>query len=390
MTSADAPPVRALTTVAQASMVAFGIVMAIVGAIVPALTDRLAFTLGEVGTLFLAMNAAMLVASLTLGLVVDRFGLKPALSAGAGLVAVGLLLIGRADRYADLLPAVACLGFGGGLLNGGANTLVADLHADEARKAAALNRLGVFFGFGALLMPFSLGALTAALGVGGLLVAAALACGVTGLAAALLRFPPPKQAQGWPLGQMPRFLRMPFVVAIAFLLFLQSGNEFALGGYISSFLTGELRVTLTRSSYALAAYWAAIMVGRMVVSGVLSRVPGGLVVLGSAASAALGALVLAWAPTPVAAIAGAVFTGLALAGIFPTVLGLAAARFQEHSGTVFGILFTIALSGGMTIPWLAGHLADAAGLRWVFVLVAANFAGVALLSVAARKVGQEA
>jgi fucose permease len=67
------------------------------------------------------------------------------------------------------------------------------------------------------------------------------------------------------------------------------------------------------------------------------------------------------------------------------VLGLAGARFPAHSGTVFGILFTVALAGGMTIPWMAGHLADAAGLRWVFVLAAINFVAVALLNIIARR-----
>jgi fucose permease len=52
---------------------------------------------------------------------------------------------------------------------------------------------------------------------------------------------------------------------------------------------------------------------------------------------------------------------------------------------VFGILFTMALTGGMTIPWIAGHLADAAGVRAVFGLAAANFVAVALLSMAARR-----
>ena len=77
------------------------------------------------------------VASLVLGLVMDRFGLKAPLAAGAALVAAGLALIGGADRFMLLLPAVACLGFGGGAVNGGANTLVADLHDDARRKAAA-------------------------------------------------------------------------------------------------------------------------------------------------------------------------------------------------------------------------------------------------------------
>lgn len=384
------PTARAgvLGALAQAGMFVFGIVMAIVGAVVPTLSEHLALSLGNVGTLFLVMNFAMLVASLVLGLVMDRLGLKAPLVAGAALVASGLALIGSADRFALLLPAVACLGFGGGAVNGGANTLVADLHDDARRKAAALNLLGVFFGFGALLLPFSMGALTSALGVAGLLYTAALLCVTVSAVAAVLRFPAPKQRHGWPLAQMPRFLRMPIVLAFGFLLFFESGNEFALGGYISTFLARDLGVSVAAASYCLAAYWAAIMGVRIVLSRVLLHASAPTVVLASAVLSAGGALVLGLSATPAMAVAGAVVTGLALGGIFPTVLGLAGARFEEHSGTVFGILFTIALCGGMTIPWVAGHLAELAGLRAAFALVSANFVAVAILSLVAERVGR--
>jgi MFS family permease len=109
------------------------------------------------------------------------------------------------------------------------------------------------------------------------------------------------------------------------------------------------------------------------------------VVVASALLGAVGAAVTGLAPGPVAAIAGALLTAVALAGVFPSALGCVGARFEEHSGTVFGILFTAALCGGMTIPWLAGHLAEAAGLRWVFGLAAANSVAVAAAMLLARR-----
>ncbi|HEY8535912.1 MAG TPA: MFS transporter, partial [Vicinamibacterales bacterium] len=220
MTTTSAPPiaVRPLGAVARAGMFVFGIVMALVGAIVPPLSERLSIEVADVGTLFLAMNFAMLVASLVLGLIVDRFGLKLPLACGAALVGAALVLIGRALEYSQLIPAVVALGFGGGLVNGSANTLVADLHDDERRKAAALNLLGMFFGFGALFLPFSIGALTSRFGLVPLLLAAAALCLATALAAAALAFPPPKQRQGWPLARMPQFLGMPIVLLLALLL----------------------------------------------------------------------------------------------------------------------------------------------------------------------------
>jgi fucose permease len=372
--------------VAFAAMLVFGIVIALLGAVMPVLSGRLSLGLGDVGTLFLVMNGAMLLASLLVGPLMDRYGMKMPLSVGIVLAGGSLAAVPGASSLRSLLAAVACLGFGGGVINAAANTLVADLHDDPGEKGAALNLLGVFYGIGALLLPFSIGVLLARVGLAPLLLAAATLCLATAVAALALPFPAAKQGHRLPLTEVSRLIRRPFVLALAFLLFFESGNEFMLGGYFSTFLAQALATPVARASYLLAGYWAAIMVGRLVLSrGLLRRTgPHGAVLLG-AAGAAIGALIVATAPSASVAVAGMILTGLALAGNFPTVLGIAGARFPDHSGTVFGILFTVALTGGMTMPWLAGHLAAWAGLRLVFVLVAANFAAIAALNAAARR-----
>jgi fucose permease len=374
-----------LEGIAYAGMFVFGIVMALLGAVMPILSEKLSLGLGDVGTLFLVTNAAMLAASLLSGPAMDRLGLKAPLGGGVLLVMVALLAIARASRSTDLFVAVAMLGFGGGAVNASANTLVADLHENPEVKASRLNLLGVFFGFGALFLPFSIGALLSTAGLGGLLTASAALCAAAGLLALVVTFPAPKQAQGWALADMRRFVRLPLVLALAFLLFFQSGNEFVLGGYFASFLAQELAVPIGTASYLLAAYWASIMVSRFMLSRVLPNVGAHRVVLVGALLAAAGAVTVSAAQGTSLATAAIVLTGLALAGIFPTVLGVAGAAFQSHSGTVFGILFTVALTGGMTMPWLAGHLAESTGLRSVFLLAAVNFIAVAVLNGVARR-----
>lgn len=383
-----APAVRRagiLDAIAYAGMFVFGIVMALLGAVMPLLTERLSLGLDDAGTLFLVTNAMMLAASLVVGPAMDRFGMKAPLALGAIAVAVALLGIARAARFGDLLPAVALLGFGGGALNASTNTLVADLHDDPQAKAAALNVLGVFFGFGALFLPFSLGVLLSRAGLPGVLAGAAGLCALTGALALALRFPAPKQAHGWPLARVGSFVRTPLVLALACLLFFQSGNEFVLGGYFATFATRELAMPIASASYLLAAYWAAIMISRLTLSRAVLRFGADRIVLGGALLAAAGAVGVAVAQTPAVAVAAILLTGFALAGIFPTVLGIAGTAFRQHSGTVFGILFTVALTGGMTMPWIAGHLAERAGMRTVFLLGAANFLAIAGLSALARR-----
>jgi len=250
-------------------MFIFGIVMALLGTILPVLSARLEFQVSSIGTLFLVMNFAMLASSLLLGVAMDRFGMKPPLAAGPLLVAVSLVMILRADTFAALISAAVLLGIGGGALNGATNTLVADLHDEPKRKSSALNVLGVFFGFGALFLPFTVGALLSALGLERLLLFAAVLCIAAGVFSVALRFPLPKQRQQVPFAAMPRFLRSPLVMFAAALLFFQSGVEFTLGGYIATYLTNAMGLAVSSASFVLAAYWAALMVSRIALSRML-------------------------------------------------------------------------------------------------------------------------
>jgi MFS transporter, FHS family, glucose/mannose:H+ symporter len=380
MSNAEARHIRLLSASACAGLFVFGIVMALLGAILPSLADRLQFALADIGTLFLVMNFAMLVCSLALGLAIDRFGMKPPLTAGPLLVAAALVLIVRAQDLSGLFPAVALLGIGGGAVNGAANTLVADLHDDPKRKGGALNLLGVFFGLGALFLPFAIGALLARYSLSTLLAASAVLCATAGIFSLCLRYPPPKQAHRLPIGDMPRFLRSPLVLIFACLLFLESRVEFTLGGFISSYMTHDMAVTsVSAASWVLAGYWLALILSRMVLSRIALGTDPFRILLFCASGACVGAGITAVAPSWVVAALGIWLTGWSLAGIYPTVLGIVGARFQAHSGTVFGMLFAIALTGGMMVPWVSGQIAGGLGLRWVFGLLACSFTGILVL-----------
>lgn len=272
-------------------------------------------------------------------------------------------------------------------MNGATNTLVADLHDDPHRKSAALNVLGVFFGFGALFLPFTIGALLSWFSVGSLLLAAAALCALAGVFAAALAFPAPKQGHTLPVADMPRFLRSPLVLAFAFLLFFESGVEFTLGGFISTYLTHDMAVTsVSAASWILAGYWASMMISRAVLSRIALGSDSYRILLFCSLGACAGAVLAAVAPSAGVSAFAIVLSGWSLAGIFPTALGIAGARFKSHSGTVFGILFTVALAGGMTLPWLAGQIGGAVGLRWVFGMIAASFAAILGLSRVAAQV----
>lgn len=259
---------------------------------------------------------------------------------------------------------------------------MADLHHNARRKNAALNLLGVFFGFGALFVPFTMGSLLASLGMRNILYAGALLILLPVALSLSLRFPPPQQAGAFRFAEVLPLLRQPLLLAFGLLLFFESGNEFTLGGYISSYLSGELGFSLSHASYALAGYWAAIMLARLVLGRVLLHVPGQALIRWSALGAGFCLVALSITHSSAAGIVLVMLLGTVIAAIFPTTLGLAGARYPEHSGTVFGALIGIALAGGMTVPWITGQVAAADSLRTALWIPAAGaFAIFALLCV---------
>ena len=371
-----------LTRAAYSGMFFFGVVMAVLGAVLPVLTGQVHLDLRQTGNLFLAMNFAMLASGLVVGPFMDRFGKKLVLIAGPVFVAAALALIAGVTSYPTLITSVVLLGLGGGALNSATNTLVADLHSDPRAKSSALNLLGVFFGFGALFLPFVIGSLVKTLGLAAILYVTMALSIIPAILFTALAFPPPRHEKGLAAREVGGLARNRLVLLLGFLLFFESGNEFIMGGYTSSYLTREMHTSISAASYLLAVYWGAIMVGRLISSRlVLRRKPSSLI-LASAAAAAAGVAILLAAPSPFIAGAGIAIVGLSFASIYPVTLGFAGSRFEAYSGSVFGILFAIALVGGMTLPWAVGQLAQIHGLRAALAIVIGDCVMIFLLQMA--------
>jgi fucose permease len=319
------------------------------------------------------------VTTLTVGPLLDRFGHKPPLLIAPLFVAAALVLVAQVSTFTGLIAAVVLLGIGGGALNQVTNTLVADLYSDVRAKSAALNLLGVFFGIGALFIPFTVGAALHTLGLAPILYLAMALSLLPVVLSLPFAFPAPHHREGVSAGRMLQLARQPLVLAFSFLLFFESGNEFILGGYVTTYLTGDLRATVSTASYLLAAYWGSLMLGRIILSRVALRSAGGTLVRASALGVAIGMAWLLAIHSVTLALFCVILMGFSIAAIFPTVLGLAGARYPSHSGTVFGILIGIALTGGMTMPWLAGRIAGVWSIRRALFLVVLNALAIFIL-----------
>lgn len=374
-TAADRFPALTLSIFAGAFV--FGIVMSSLGSLLPALFGAIGFEKLDAGRLFLFMNLGMLVSSLLFGPICDRFGFRATLLASTLLIAAGFLSLSAAGSYGTVLLALAMLGFGGGALNGGTNALLNDISPD--RRGSALNLLGIFFGFGALFTPFLIGSLLEKLGLRHILYCLVLLTMAPFILFLAARFPPAKHEGGFSWLECRKVLQSPLLFLFGFLLFFESGNEFTMGGWISTYLGDRLAVDPRFAAYILAGYWTAIMVGRFAVSRLGSRISSSLLVIASALLALSASIGLISSGSAAAAAVSALLIGLGFAAIFPTTLAQAGTAFADYSGTAFSIIFAMALSGGMSAPWLVGRIAQNYGVGAGFWVTVVSCAAIALL-----------
>src|SRR4051794_6373629 len=193
---------RALFVIAAIGLTTFGIVLTTLGAVLPSVIERFDIGKTAAGSLLLLNTFGIVVGSLVFGPVVDRWGYKEMLLVATAIVVVGLEAIAVAPSMGWLRVAVIFSGFGGGMINGGTNALVADTSTEG--RTAGLSKLAVFFGVGAVGMPLVLGILLGRYSYAAILAGIAALGIVPLVATAVTRFPSPKHAQGFPLASARR------------------------------------------------------------------------------------------------------------------------------------------------------------------------------------------
>lgn len=370
---------RVLFGGAATGIFVFGIVMAVLGTLFgfPEMRQRLKIDLAQQGNMFLLLYLGILLATLVAGPVIDAMGNKMILVVSSMLVAVGMAGFAYAHSFGGAAIAAVLLGLGGGGLNTSTNALVSDLFGEK--RGPMLNVLGIFYGIGALCIP-----LLAAVIAGHFPIARQLliCTGLSGACALLflaMKFPEASAAQSFSWREALQVARYPGVLVLGFLLFCQSGNEASIGGWTSTYVR-ETGLGARTATLILAGYWAALMAGRLLAARLLKFVGKRQLVLASGLGALVGATILLTNRLEGMLVAGVLVIGLSYAGVFPTALAIAGDTYRNMAGTVFGLLFAIALVGGMSFPWAVGQISNGLGVRYGMVVPLAGAAGICVLA----------
>jgi MFS transporter, FHS family, glucose/mannose:H+ symporter len=260
----------------------------------------------------------------------------------------------------------------------------------------AVIRVEIFFGLGALLMPF-IGSFLISNGIWRTSFAIVSVIAVAACALWLLFWPKilddadahAEREESNKHVQVTKASRSKLVLVIYMLFFLvYVGLEMSFIHYLPSLMVHNNGLAESTASLSISLYWTAMTVGRMVAGHAADRWGGtSYLVAMCSANACLFLLMIGLDETS-ATFALAACTGLVMSGMFAIALVLANRTVTGMTERTTSLLIASGGVGGAFFPRLTGWCLDQFGpyeTRWLFAILAVLLLGVMLWAVSAAK-----
>jgi fucose permease len=315
----------------------YGMIAAMLGTILPELSDRFKLTPSQNGTIASAQALGLILASLCTGPILDNEGKKLGMVLGLGLIAVALFVLPRVAGFFSIAFLLFLLGVGGGITVTAANALASDV--GETHRAMALTLANLFFGLGALATPFIAANLFGRNWVRLCYTIASLTV-ITVVIEALTRMPGPTGAGRFVLTDAAPVLGRPLLFLTALFVFLYITCEVGMWNWLPRHLIAQ-GIPETRALNILSLGFAlGILIGRAAILPVLNHVPAITVTLWGSVAMAVTTFLLLRIKSPTAAGVLVFLAGLSMAPVFPSTLAIVGDAFPRMTGTAIGFVIT--------------------------------------------------
>jgi fucose permease len=346
----------------------YGMIAAMLGTILPELSDRFHLTPAQNGTIAFSQALGLIIASVGVGPLLDSQGDKVGLILGLAFIIVALFALPRSGGFGSIVILLFLLGVGGGIVVTGANALVSAVSPDH--RATALNLVNLFFGLGGLTTPF----IAANLFKRNWLKLCYTVATLTVVALAVqfaTHVPAPAQAAGFVLADAGPVLGKPLLFLLGAFLFLYVSCEVGIWNWLARHLIAQ-GIPEQRALNILSLGFAlGLLVGRVGVSPILISVPANTVLLFASVAMAITTFLMLRTVKPVAAAALVFIAGVSMAPVFPTTLAITGTAFPRMTGTAIGFVITCGWIGLAVSSRLIGAIAggDATRLKKALLIL---------------------
>ncbi len=343
-----------LIVAAIVAIFVYGMTAAMLGTILPDLSDRFHLTPSQNGTIAFAQALGLIIASLAVGPLLDNEGKKLGLILGLAFIAVALFALPRSSGFRSIVFLLFLLGVGGGIVVTGANALVSGV--SDTHRATALNMVNLFFGLGGLATPFIAANLFARNWVRLCYTVATLTV-LTLAVQAATKMPPPNGAGGFVLADAAPVLGRPLLFLLGLFLFLYVSCEIGIWNWLPRHLIAQ-GIPESRALNILSLGFAlGLLIGRVGVSPILIHAPAIKVLLVAAIGMALTTLMMLRSNNPATAAIFVFLAGLSMAPVFPTTLAIVGDTFPRMTGTAIGFVITCGWVGLAVSSRIIGYIA---------------------------------
>jgi fucose permease len=368
---------RQLILAAILAIFVYGVMASMLGTIMPT------FKLNEEqnGNIALAQALGLVIASISVGPLIDARGKKTALVLGLAIITAALFSLPNAAGYGQILAVLFGLGFGGGVIVTAANSLASDI--GESRRATALNLLNLFFGLGGLATPFIAGNFLSGDAVK-LCYLAAILTAITLALNLATPMPAPAGGQSVKLSEAARLLGRPSLYLIALFLFLYVACEVGVWNWLQKYLIGRGIPEKNALNILSLGFALGLLVGRVVVSRILIKVSSINVTLASSALMAVTTYLMLNTSDPTVAWIAVFCAGLSMAPVFPTTLAIVGDAFPRMTATAFGIVITCGWIGLAVSSPIIGSIANSSSLGRALLLIPVFSVAMIVVNLAMR------
>ncbi|MBS1824392.1 MAG: MFS transporter [Acidobacteria bacterium] len=346
-----------------------GILMAFLGAMLPAWGYHLHSDYSRVGYFFLSLNGGMLLSVPLSQWLLSRRSLRFVMALAPAVAAAAfffLAAVGPPRGEAWRLAGVFCSGTAAGVLNAAVFTLVSPVYQQD--RAATLNLSGLFFGLGSLTSAVLVAGTYYIYTTGAILIFLGIIPGFLAGHYARTRIAADRRPAAIPVRQAYSDFKSPAAILFALLLFFQFGNEWAIAGWGPLFLAQRLGIGPDTALWLVTIYWLALILGRALMQAVLPVVRHGRLLLGSVVSAMLGCLILSLTNNKSGAGVALLMIGGGFAAIYPLVVEKIGDRFPYYHPGLFNGLFSFAVTGGLLSAASLGFWAEWLGIGVIMAL----------------------
>lgn len=344
------------TAFAHVDFVLTGVVMTMLGPLLPLFSRQWLLNDTQAGYLFIAQWVSATVGMYFSGVSLQRYGYRKTLIAGLVLMVVGVAGLGQANWTLGLI-LVCVYGAGTGVNTPAANLLIAE--ANPGNSAGALNLLNSSWGIGAMLCPFIVAAAQRSHHTSHFLYGMAAAMVVLAVCMSFVRFTADKTHPSTnEVSSGSASIWSSRVILIAALFFIYVGTETSVGGWIASYARRIDPGAKTLWAIMPSFFWGALLVGRAFAPVVLRHLRAINLAAAGVTLASFGVVILLMAKTITLVMIGAGVAGLGLASIFPINVSLLPYWFGKNTRRISGAIFSLSNFGGAALAWLVGALSS--------------------------------